>query len=152
MAHIPEFLNKHILDAYPDCCCLVSTLLDDGYCQVALRGSIHVYDQDTLAYWDRGSGSTHDTVKDGTKITVFFRNGDLSGRSGTGELPAGGTARFYGLAEVHEEDGEIRDKVWNGMIPVERERDPEKAGRAVLVKLEKAEQLNGKLLSDLEKE
>ena len=149
MALIPEFLNEHILDAYPANCCLVSTLLESGYCQVALRGSIHVYDQDTLAYWDRGSGTTHDTVVDGTKITVFFRNGKLSARSGSGLLPAGGTARFYGLAEVHEEDGEIRDRVWNGMIQVERDRDPDKTGRAVLVKLESAEQLNHKPLSEL---
>lgn len=150
MGLIPKFLNQPILDAYPDNCCLVSTLLENGYCQIALRGSIHVYDQDTLAYWDRGSGTTHDTVSDGSKVTVFFRNGELSARSGNGLLPAGGTARFYGIAEVHAEDSEIRDRVWNGMIPVERERDPDKSGRAVLVKLESAEQLNHKPLSELE--
>lgn len=143
MSHIPDFLNQAILDAYPDKCCLVSTLLADGYCQVALRGSLHVYDQDTIAYWDRGSGTIHETVKDGSKVTVFFRDPALRA---SGQLPAGGTARFYGIAEVHEADGEIRDRVWNGMIEVERERDPEKAGRAVLVKLERAEHLNHKPL------
>ena len=64
-------------------------------------------------------------------------------------MPAGGAARFYGIAEIHADDGEIREKVWNGMIEVERERDPEKAGRAVLLRLERAEQLNHRPLSEI---
>ncbi len=64
-------------------------------------------------------------------------------------LPAGGIARFYGVAEVHPEDGEIRDRVWNGMIQVERDRDPEKKGRAVLLHLQRAEQLNHKPLNEI---
>lgn len=150
MPHIPEFLNQHILEAYPENCCTVSTLLADGYCQIALRGSIHVYNQDTIAYWDRGTGTTAETVQNGSKVTVFYRNGALSGRSGNGLLPAGGTARFYGVAEVHADDDEFRERVWNGMIQAERDGDPEKAGRAVLVKLDRAEQLNGKPLSELD--
>ncbi len=149
MGKIPEVLNQHILDAYPDNVCLVATHQPDGYCQVSPRGSVHVYDQDTLAYWDRGAGSTYDAVESGTKITVFFRNGNIGG-SGKGLLPAGGVARFYGVAEVHAEDCEIREKVWNGMIEHERGRDPEKKGRAVLVRIEKAEQLNHKPLSEIE--
>jgi len=118
MAMIPEVVNQPLLDAYPHNCCLVSTLLPNGYCQVTPRGSVHVYDSDTLAYWDRGAGTTFDTVVDGTKISVFFRNMALGARDGTGLLPAGGVARFYGTAEVNPEDGEIREKVWNGMTPV----------------------------------
>jgi hypothetical protein len=50
MSLIPEVLNQHLLDAYPDNVCYVSIGLSDGYAQVSPRGSIHVYDQDTLAY------------------------------------------------------------------------------------------------------
>jgi hypothetical protein len=148
MGKIPEVLNQHLLDAYPENVCLVATSQPDGYSQVSPRGSVHVYDQDTLAYWDRGAGTTYDTVRDGTRVTVFFRNGAIGG-GGKGLLPAGGIARFYGVAEVHAEDGAVREKVWNGMIEIERERDPEKAGRAVLVRLERAEQLNHKPLSEI---
>ncbi|MBT4703389.1 MAG: hypothetical protein HOM58_07635 [Rhodospirillaceae bacterium] len=148
MGEIPEVLNQHILEAYPDNVCLVATNQPDGYSQVSPRGSVHVVDQDTLGYWDRGAGTTHETVQTGTKVTVFFRNGALGG-GGKGLLPAGGIARFYGVAEVHAEDDEIREKVWNGMIEVEREKDPDKTGRAVLVRLEKAQQLNHKPLSDV---
>ena len=150
MALIPTFLNQRLLEADGNCVCIVSTILADGYCQLALRGSVHVYDQDTLAYWDRGGGTMHDTVIDGAKITVFYRNGALSASSGSGLLPRGGAARFYGIAEVHKDDSEIRDRVWNGMKAVERERDPEKTGWAVLVELESAEQLNRTPLAELQ--
>lgn len=149
MSKIPEVLNQHILDAYPANVCLVATNQPDGFCQISPRGSVHVYDQDTLAYWDRGTGTTHDNVGDGTTVTVFFRSVAL-GRDGLGVLPLGGIARFYGTAEVHAEDGEIRERVWNGMIEVERERDPDKKGRAVLVHVARAEQLNHKPLSDID--
>ena len=148
MSKIPEVMNQHILEAYPEHVCLVATHQPDGFSQVSPRGSVHVYDPDTLAYWDRGAGTTHDNVETGTKVTVFFRNSNLGG-SGKGLLPAGGIARFYGVAEPHEEDGEVRNRVWNGMIQVERERDPEKKGRAVLVHLDRAEQLNHKPLSEI---
>ncbi|TDI67346.1 MAG: hypothetical protein E2O90_02745 [Alphaproteobacteria bacterium] len=148
MGKIPEVLNRHILDAYPDNVCLVATSQPDGYCQVSPRGSVHVYDQDTLGYWDRGSGTTHDAVQTGAKVTIFFRNGAIGG-GGKGLLPAGGVARFYGIAEVHAEDDDVREKVWNGMIAHERERDPEKKGRAVLVRIEKAEQLDHKPLWEI---
>lgn len=148
MGKIPEVLNQHILDAYPEHVCLVATYQPDGYCQVSPRGSVHVYDQDTLGYWDRGAGTTHDTVQTGTKVTVFFRNSAIGG-GGKGLLPTGGVARFYGVAEVHGEDGEVREKVWNGMIAHERDQDPEKKGRAVLVRLDRAEQLNHKPLAEI---
>lgn len=149
MALVPEVINQHLLEAYPENVCLVAIVLSDGYSQMSPRGSVHVYDQDTLAYWDRGTGTTHDTVQNGTRVTVFFRNMALGARGGSGLLPAGGVARFYGIAEVHPDDGEVREKVWNGMIEVERERDPEKKGRAVLVRLDKAEQLNHKPLAEI---
>ncbi|NQV55465.1 MAG: pyridoxamine 5'-phosphate oxidase family protein [Rhodospirillales bacterium] len=150
MALIPEILHEYISTAYPKNLCLVSIMMDDGYPQVSPRGSVIVYDGDTLAYWDRGKGHTFETVEDGTKVTVFFRNPELGARGGNGTLPAGGVARFYGIAEVHAEDGEVRERVWNEMVEPERTSDPEKKGRAVLVKLERAEQLSHKPLSEIE--
>ena len=81
---------------------------------------------------------------------MFFRNAALGARGGSVLLPAGGVARFYGVTEVHPEDGEIREKVWNGMIEVERERDPDKKGRAVLIRLEGVEQLSHQPLAEIE--
>jgi len=154
MSLIPEWLVGPVNDAFPKNVCLVGVALDDGFAQISPRGSVVVYDQNTLAIWDRGSGRPHKgrttaTVVDGTKMTVYFRNTDLSANIGNGMLPVGGIARFYGSAEVHAEEGEIREKVWNTMHPKERENDADKLGFAVLIKLERAEQLNNKPLNDL---
>ena len=72
-------------------------------------------------------------------MTFYFRNTDLRD---VGTLPKGGIARFYGTAELHL-DGAVRDSVYDKMKQPERDRDPEKAGSAVLVKIERSEDLSG---------
>ncbi|MBT3553397.1 MAG: hypothetical protein HOO19_08735 [Rhodospirillaceae bacterium] len=149
MAHIPEILNEYINNAFPENVCLVSVVMDDGYAQVSPRGSVIVLDQDTLGMWDRGRGGTHDAVTDGTKITVYYRNPALGARGGDGTLPAGGIARFYGTAEVHAEDDEIRERIWNDMVEAERKGDPEKKGAGIVIHLTRAEQLMHKPLNEI---
>ena len=149
MAMIPEVLIDHINGAFPKNVCLVSIVTADGYGSISPRGSMQVFDENTLAYWDRGTGQSHDLVKNGTKITVYYRNSELGAHGGSGLLPAGGIARFSGIAEVYAEDGEIREKVWTTMVQPERDRDPDKKGSAVLLRLKRAEQLNGKPLSEI---
>ncbi len=98
MAKIPEALHAPINSAFPKNVCLVGTVQPGGWAQISPRGSMLVFDGGTLAYWDRGSGATHAEVKDGSKVTVFFRNPELRA---SGVLPKGGIARFYGTASVH---------------------------------------------------
>jgi hypothetical protein len=78
-------------------------------------------------------------LKDETKITVFFRKPQLRE---TGVLPKGGIARFYGVATLHK-SGPIYDEIWNRLIQPEKDRDPEKKGFGVLIKIERAEDLEG---------
>lgn len=143
MAEIPEVLREHINSAFPANTCLVATVLPDGFAQVSPRGSTLVYDQNTIAFWDRGRGSTHDSVTTGSKITVYYRNPKLREE---GVLPGGGIARFYGTATVYE-SGPIRDEVYDRIVQPEKDRDPEKKGQAVLVAIERAEDLSGKALN-----
>ena len=116
MGLIPGWLVEAINDAFPKNVCLVGVALDDGFAQISPRGSVIVYDENTLAIWDRGSGRPHkgkttEAVADGTKMTVYYRNVDFGAKGGNGLLPGGGIARFYGSAELHTEDGEVREKV-----------------------------------------
>jgi len=143
MAKIPEVLWEHINTAFPAHVCLLSVALPDGYAQVTPKGSTMVWDGDTLAYWDRGSGSTHDHIEDGTKVTIYFRKGELRE---AGILPAGGIARFYGTAKLYDE-GPIWDEVYERMVEPEKARDPDKLGRAVLIHVERAEDLRGQSLT-----
>lgn len=139
MAKIPKILHDHINTAFPANVCLVGTVLPNGFAQVTPRGSTMVYDDDHLALWERGKGSTNVNLKDGTKVTIFFRKPQLRE---AGTLPKGGIARFYGTAKVVK-SGPVYDQVWTKLIQPEKDRDPEKKGFAVLISVERAEDLDG---------
>lgn len=136
---IPKVLHEHIDTAFPANVCLIGVALPDGYAQITPRGSTMVYDDQHLALWERGKGSTNKQLHDGAKVTVFLRKPQLRE---AGVLPKGGIARFYGTAKVHK-SGAIYDKVWQKLVQPEKDRDPQKKGYAVLIRVERAEDLDG---------
>ena len=140
---IPKALHEHINTAFPANVCLVGVALPSGYAQISPRGSTMVYDDAHLALWERGKGSTNEQLKDGTKVTVFLRKPPLRE---AGVLPKGGIARFYGSAKIHK-SGAAYDEVWKRLVQPEKDRDPEKKGYAVLIKVERAEDLDGQPLN-----
>jgi uncharacterized protein len=142
MASIPKALQAHINASFPNEVCLIATNLPNGFAQVTPRGSTMVFDDDHLATWERGKGSTNANLADGTKVTVFFRKPQLRA---DGILPKGGIARFYGTAQLHKL-GPVYDEVWRRLVQPEKDRDPEKKGFAVLIKVERAEDLDGQPL------
>lgn len=142
MAVIPKALHEHINTAFPANVCLVATVLPNGFAQVTPRGSTMVYDDDHLALWERGKGSTTGNLRDKTKVTVFFRKPQLRE---SGLLPKGGIARFYGEAEI-QKSGPAYEEVWRRLVQPEKDRDPDKKGFAVLIKVERAEDLDGQPL------
>jgi hypothetical protein len=139
LAIIPKVLHEHINSAFPVNVCLVATVLANGFAQVTPRGSLMVFDDGHLAMWERGRGTTNSNMKDGTKITVFFRKPQLREM---GLLPKGGIVRFYGVAELHK-SGPVYDEIWKRMIQPEKDRDPERKGFGVLIKIERVEDLGG---------
>ncbi|PYO07516.1 MAG: hypothetical protein DMD75_20615 [Candidatus Rokuibacteriota bacterium] len=143
MATIPKALHEHINTAFPANVCLVATVLPNGFAQVTPRGSTMVYDDDHLALWERGKGSTNANLHDKTKVTVFLRKPQLRE---SGLLPKGGIARFYGTAAIHK-SGPAYEEVWRRLVQPEKDRDPDKKGFAVLIKVERAEDLDGQPLA-----
>ena len=139
---IPKPLHEHIDTAFPANVCLVGLAMPDGYAQITPRGSTMVYDDQHLALWERGKGSTNAQLRDGAKVTVFFRKPALRE---SGMLPKGGIARFYGTAEIHK-SGAAYEEVWRRLVQPEKDRDPDKKGFAVLIKVERAEDLDGQPL------
>src|SRR5437667_12461658 len=71
LAKIPKALHEHIHTAFPAHVCLVGTVLPSGFAQVSPRGSTMVFDDEHIAPWERGKGSTNENPRDGTKVTVF---------------------------------------------------------------------------------
>ena len=143
MAVIPKALHEHINTAFPANVCLVATVLPNGFAQVTPRGSTMVYDDDHLALWERGKGSTTGNLRDKTKVTVFFRKPQLRE---SGLLPKGGIARFYGEAQI-QKSGPAYEEVWRRLVQPEKDRDPDKKGYAVLIRVERAEDLDGQPLT-----
>ena len=142
MSVIPRALHEHIDTAFPANVCLVATVLPDGFVQVTPRGSTMVVDDEHLGLWERGQGSTSANLANGTKVTVFFRKPPLRE---SGLLPKGGIARFYGTAEIHR-SGSAYESVWTRLVQPEKDRDPDKKGFAVLIRVQRAEDLGGKPL------
>ena len=139
MATIPKTLHDHINGAFPDNVCLVGSVLPHGYAQITPRGGIMVYDDTHLASWERGKGATSANLTDGSKLTVYFRKPQLRA---DGVLPKGGIARFYGTAQVLH-SGPVYEDVWRRLVQPEKDRDSDKKGYAVLIAVERAEDLEG---------
>jgi hypothetical protein len=122
----------------------VGSVLPDGYAQISPRGSVQVYDDDHISLWERGRGSTTGNTENGSQLTIYYSNYDLMSQ---GVLPIAGIARLYGKAEIHK-SGPVYDEVWKRLIQPEKDRDPDKNGWAVLIKIEKTEDLLGQPITD----
>jgi len=129
MAKIPQILQSHINTAFPANVCLVGSVLPNGFAQVTPRGGTMVFDDEHIGLWERGKGSTTETLVDGKKITIYFRKSQLRA---DGILPKGGIARFYGTARIYR-SGPIYEQVWTRLIQPEKDRDPDKKGFDVLL-------------------
>jgi hypothetical protein len=139
VATIPKVLHEHINTAFPAHVCLVASVLPSGFAQVSPRGSTMVFDDEHLALWERGKGSTSANLRDGTRVTVFLRKPPLRE---AGLLPKGGIARFYGTATIHRA-GPVYEQVWRRLVQPEKDRDPDQKGFAVLIRVDRAEDLDG---------
>jgi uncharacterized protein len=142
LTKIPQALHEPINTAYPAHVCLIGTVLPNGFAQITPRGSTMVFDDEHIALWERGRGSTTENLKDGTAVTIFMRNPALRE---SGLLPRGGILRLYGRAKVHK-SGSVYDEVWRRLIEPEKKGDPDKKGYAVLIAIERAEDLSGQPL------
>jgi len=99
---------------------------NDGRPDVALKGSLMVWDADHLAWWERGRAETEAAVRANPQVAVMVRNSTRDRR----------TLRFYGEARLVD-DPALRERVWERVIQVEKDTDPEKNGIAVLVRIDR---------------
>lgn len=99
---------------------------NDGQPDVALKGSLMVWDGDHLAWWERGRAETEAAVRSNPKVAVMVRNPTRDKR----------TIRFYGEAQIVD-DAELRERIWERVIQVEKDTDPDKNGVAVIVRVDR---------------
>ena len=128
-----ELVNRNHADGWD---CTIGTVDKNGQPQLSLKGSVMVYDSETLAYWERAKRTALENVVENPKITVLYNN--MTDRI---------RWRFYGMAAVHE-SGFIREDVMSSIVDAELERDPERLGVAVLIKVKRISELSGTLLQE----
>lgn len=133
-------LMAHLLITAPDdgVPCLVGTASKNGDPQISPKGSVAVFDPETLSFWERSFRSSYDAIEENPKIVVYYRNSKRAA-----EMPYRGAAlRFHGIARVAK-DGAERDRAWELTNETEQGRDPEKKGVGILIRVDKIEELSG---------
>ena len=134
---IRSLLNSALADGTP---CLLGTSTSDGHPQISPKGSIVVFNDDTLCFWERSNRSALKRLQENPHVAIFYRNAPKAASAFRG-----GVLRFYGDAKLVT-SGADRDKVWELIPEAERKPDPEKKGTAVLVPLSSVEELSGNVV------
>jgi general stress protein 26 len=121
-------VNNALADNVP---CILATASPDGKPGVGYRGSVFAYDEQSLAYWERTFRRGSENVETNPHVVILYRN------------PATRLAwKFFGTAQVYR-DGSVRDEVMSRVVQAELDRDADRKGAAVIVKLDRVEMMSG---------
>jgi hypothetical protein len=126
-------ITNALADGYP---CFVGTASADGKPQISMRGSVAVYDSETLCWWERGMRSSVDNIDENPQVVIFYRN--------SGERIHW---RFHGRVTLHG-SGTERERAMGLTPKPELDRDPDRAGVAALVRVESITELSGNVLQE----
>ncbi len=138
-----DLLAKATDDGVP---CLIGTASKTGYPQISPKGSVAVFDEHTLCFWERSFRTAAAAIKENSRVVVYYRNA-----ARTAEIPYRSAAmRFHGTARIVD-SGPERDRAWELTIPFEQERDPDRKGVAVLIDIDRIEELSGTIIMERDK-
>jgi len=116
------------------CPCVLATVSADAEPDIGYKGSMMVFDNESLAYWERTRRQHLKNVKENPKVIVLFRDGKTRVNF-----------RFHGTATVHE-SGPLRDQVMKRTVKDELDKDPERKGAAVIIRVDRITNLGGQVL------
>lgn len=110
---------------------VVTTQGEDGIPDVGFKGSLQVFDREHLAYWERTRGQHLANLRHSSGLAVLYFSRER-----------GKYLRLYGRAELHE-DGPVRDQILARTPAAELERDPDRRGVGVLIRVDRLEEAFG---------
>ena len=119
---IHERVNGALDEGFPLSMTAVSA---DSLPVVSFRGSTQTFGDDALAVWVRGeTSSTLAAIAQNPNVAVIYTN-----------MPARKFYIFRGQATVTT-DPEDRNRIWEGQHDLEKQRDLERTGTAVVIRLD----------------
>ena len=116
-----ELFNKSLIEKYPG---IIATSSLDGIPHMALKGSLIVFDEKRISFWDRTFGLTISHIEKNPNVMVLIRNNNT--KVGW---------RFFGKATLVNDD-DLTSSIWDKTPQAEKDRDPDKKGVAVIVDIE----------------
>ena len=127
-----ELIDNALANGSP---CILATVSAEGEPDIGYKGSMMVFDNESLAYWERTKRVHMKNVKENPRVIVLFRDAKTKA-----------AWRFHGTATMHE-SGPIRDQVMARTVKDELDKDPERKGAAVVIRLDKITNMGGQVLS-----
>lgn len=116
---------------------LVASASASGMPDIAFKGSAMVWDKEHVAFWERSRGQTMRNLEENGQACLLYRN------------PATRVAwKFFGTAEVLQ-SGAVREEIMSKTVSFELDRDPERKGAAVLIRIDRVLQA-GQVLMERE--
>ena len=126
-----ELVDNALANGSP---CILATVSGDGEPDIGYKGSMMVFDKESLAYWERTKRVHMKNVKENPRVIVLFRDAKTKA-----------AWRFHGTATIHE-DGPIREQVMARTVKDELDKDPERKGAAVVIRLDKITSMGGQVI------
>jgi general stress protein 26 len=126
-----ELVDKALANGCP---CILATVSAAGEPDIGYKGSMMIFDDESLAYWERTRRQHLKNVLENPKVVVLFR-----------DTKAGVNWRFHGVATVHDQ-GAVRDQVMARTVTAELDKDPERKGSAVVIRVDKVTNFGGQVL------
>ncbi len=119
---VKDRVNGALRDGFP---LLMIAVSSESLPVVSFRGSAQTYGDDALAVWVRGEpSSTLDAITQNPYVAMTYTN-----------MPARKFYIFRGRAAVTTDSAE-RDAIWEGQHDLEKARDVERTGTAVIIRLD----------------
>jgi len=115
-----DLIDNAIANGTP---CILATATKTGKPHMSFRGSMMVFDDASLAYWDRVKRQSLHHITENPYVCVLFRH-----------PPKRIIWQFVGEATIHH-SGPVRDQVMARTVQPELDRDPERQGVAVVIRV-----------------